>query len=199
MAGLANASTMGLTSRRGHGGRCGGGGVRSGRRRWSPWGLAGGLLRAGYRLRPAQPLRAKSVAQGGRCPGVRPKYLFEPPESPGEPLSAFSMLKKLGPGVIFGLKTAHRAPERAGSFSREGVAFRAGLAQVQLARLRLAEPDNVFGDRPEEPVFWAWAILTPIYQRLRRARRMLSLRTGQDERMDRIRCSGIQEPQGLTD
>ena len=41
MAGLANASTMGLTSRRGHGGRCGGGGVRSGRRRWSPWGLAG--------------------------------------------------------------------------------------------------------------------------------------------------------------
>ena len=41
MAGLANASTRGLTSRRGHGGRCGGGGVRSGRRRWSPWGLAG--------------------------------------------------------------------------------------------------------------------------------------------------------------
>ena len=30
MAGLANAGTMGLTSRRGHGGRCGGGGVRSG-------------------------------------------------------------------------------------------------------------------------------------------------------------------------
>ena len=80
-----------------------------------------------------------------------------------------------------------------------GVAFRAGPAQVQLARLRLAEPDNVFGDRPEEPVFWAWAILTPIYQRLRRARRLLSLRTGQDERMDRIPCSGIQEPQGLTD
>ena len=77
--------------------------------------------------------------------------------------------------------------------------FRAGLAQVQLGRLRLAEPDNVFGDRPEEPVFWAWAILTPIHQRLRRARRLLSLRTGQDERMDRIPCSGIQEPQGLTD
>ena len=33
---------------------------------------------------------------------------------------------------------------------------------MQLAWLRLAEPDNVFGDRPEEPVFWAWAILTPI-------------------------------------
>ena len=30
MAGLANAGTMGLTSRRGHGGRCGGSGVRSG-------------------------------------------------------------------------------------------------------------------------------------------------------------------------
>ena len=41
MAGLANAGTRGPTSRRGHGGRCGGGGVRSGRRRWSPWGLAG--------------------------------------------------------------------------------------------------------------------------------------------------------------
>ena len=39
MAGLANASTMGLASRRGHGGRCGGGGVRSGRRPvpGSPW------------------------------------------------------------------------------------------------------------------------------------------------------------------
>ena len=99
-----------------------------------------------------------------------------------------------------GLKTALQAILGSpGSFSREGVVFRAGLAQVQLARLRLAEPDNVFGDRPEEPVFWAWAILTPIYQRLRRARRLLSLRTGQDERMDRIPCSGIQEPQGLTD
>ena len=105
------------------------------------------------------------------------------------------------------LKRALRAFD-SGPGDREGVvlshserylAFRAGLAQVQLARLRLAEPDNVFGDRPEEPVFWAWAILTPIYQRLRRARRLLSLRTGQDERMDRIRCSGIQEPQGLTD
>ena len=46
MAGLANAGTMGLTSRRGHGGRCGGGGVsgvRSGRRPvpGSPW-LSGG-------------------------------------------------------------------------------------------------------------------------------------------------------------
>ena len=41
MTGLANASTMGLTSRRGLGGRCGGSGVKSGRRRWSPWGLAG--------------------------------------------------------------------------------------------------------------------------------------------------------------
>ena len=27
-----------------------------------------------------------SVAQGGRCPGVRPKHLSEPPESPGEPV-----------------------------------------------------------------------------------------------------------------
>ena len=54
---------------------------------------------------------------------------------------------------------------------------------MQLARLRLAEPDNVFGDRPEEPVFWAWAILTPIYQRLRRARRLLSLRTVQGGRV----------------
>ena len=43
MTGLANASTMGLTSRRGLGGRCGGSGVKSGRRRWSPWGLAGAL------------------------------------------------------------------------------------------------------------------------------------------------------------
>ena len=41
MTDLANASTMGLTSRRGLGGRCGGSGVKSGRRRWSPWGLAG--------------------------------------------------------------------------------------------------------------------------------------------------------------
>ena len=80
------------------------------------------------------------------------------------------------------------------SHSERYMVFRAGLAQV-----RLAEPDNVFGDRPEEPVFWAWAILTPIYQRLRRARRLLSLRTVQDERMDRIPCSGIQEPQSLTD
>ena len=41
MTGLANARTTGLTSRRGHGGRCGGSGVKSGRRRRSPWGLAG--------------------------------------------------------------------------------------------------------------------------------------------------------------
>ena len=81
----------------------------------------------------------------------------------------------------------------------EDLVFRAGLPQVQRARLRLAEPDNVFGDRPEEPVFWAWAILTPIYQRLRRARRLFSLRTVQEERMDRILCSRIQEPQSLTD
>ena len=101
-----------------------------------------------------------------------------------------------GPGTV----RAH-PPGRVAllSHSERYLAFRAGLAQVQLARLRLAEPDNVFGDRPEEPVFWAWAILTPIYQRLRRARRLLSLRTVQDERMDRIPCSGIQEPQGLTD
>ena len=82
-----------------------------------------GLLRAGYRLRPAQPLRAKSVAQGGRCPGVRPKHLSEPPDSPGEPVIR-RFHAELGPGVIFGLKTAHRGPERAGSFSREGVGLR---------------------------------------------------------------------------
>ena len=48
------------------------------------------------------------------------------------------------------------------SHSERYLVFRAGLGQVQLARLRLAGPDNVFGDRPEEPVFWDWAILTPI-------------------------------------
>ena len=104
-----------------------------------------------------------------------------------------------------GLKTAFRDRGPSGLILPGGGGFErtwpSGPAwpRCSLARLRLAEPDNVFGDRPEEPVFWAWAILTPIHQRLRRARRLLSLRTGQDERMDRIRCSGIQEPQGLTD
>ena len=71
MAGLANAGTMGLTSRRGHGGRCGGGGVRSGRRRCSPWGLAGGLLRAGYRLRPGERLRGGKRGTGRTEPWAR--------------------------------------------------------------------------------------------------------------------------------
>ena len=143
------------------------------------------------------------------------------PESHGEPSQRLSSPFFLWAGIIMGLKTPLRAlsamPVRLGLPGYFGVAglilpggggfepfgedlvFRAGLALVQLARLRLAEPDNVFGDRPEEPVFWAWAILTPIYQRLRRARRLLSLRTVQEERMDRILCSRIQEPQSLTD
>ena len=120
--------------------------------------------------------------------------------APESPFYRLFHLFSLRPRGQHGLKTALQAIlGSSGSFSREDLVFRAGLAQVQLARLRLAEPDNVFGDFPEEPVFWAWAILTPIYQRLRRARRLLSLRTGQGERMDRIPCSGIQEPQGLTD
>ena len=167
-------------------------------------GVGWGLLRAGYRLRPAQSrCGAKSVAQGvdGAPESALETSFPSRPESPGEPVIPPSSMLNYGPGG--NIRPENGSPglfwSRAGSFSREGVAFRAGLAQVQLARLRLAEPDNVFGDRPEEPVFWAWAILTPIYQRLRRARRLLSLRTGQDERMDRIPCSGIQEPQGLTD
>ena len=47
-------------------------GVRSGRRRGSPWGLAGGLLRAGYRLRPGERLRGvRSVARGADGPRTR--------------------------------------------------------------------------------------------------------------------------------
>ena len=74
-------------------------------------------------------------------------------------------------GVIWGRKRLSGAGNgslglepraRAGLGSREGGAFepfgedlvfRAGLAQVQLARLRLAEPDNVFGDRQRSRCF----------------------------------------------
>ena len=117
---------------RGHGGRCGGGGVRSGRRRRSPWGLAGafsGLDIASALLR----LRGGSVARVGRRPG--PPYIPSPggPEKHGEPLLP-SFPPFLRPGIIMGLKTALQAIlGLPGSSSREllRVAFRAGLAQVQ--------------------------------------------------------------------
>ena len=87
MAGLANASTMGLTSRRGHGGRCGGSGV------------------SGVQVRTA------------------PRARLSGPRAPGP-----------------GTGRADR-PGRVGAFEpfREDLAFRAGLAQVQLARLRLTQ------------------------------------------------------------
>ena len=149
-------------------------------------GVGWGLLRAGYRLRPAAVARAKSMPRVGRCLG--PPYI----PSPGGPERHGEASQRLFPPFI---STAgdNNGPENAalspgpvrawgpgyfvvaglilpggGGFEPfgEDLVFRAGLGQ-----LRLAEPDNVFGDRPEEPVFWAWAILTPIYQRLRRARR----------------------------
>ena len=108
----------------------------------------------------------------GRLSTLRLSSLRRPGEPRRAGYTAFSVSFSTD-GVIWGrngsLGLEPRA--RAGLGSREGGAFepfgedlvfRAGLAQVRLTQLRLAEPDNVFGDRPEEPVFWAWAILTPI-------------------------------------
>ena len=50
------------------GGRCGGGGVRSGRRRWSPWGLAGAFSGLDTASVPESGCGVGSVARGGRHP-----------------------------------------------------------------------------------------------------------------------------------
>ena len=90
MAGLANAGTMGLTSRRGHGGRRGGGGVRSGA-------VAG----------------VGSVARGCRCSGPGSTHPSGGPESHGElrraGYTASSMLFSLWSGRHTGLKTGLEA------------------------------------------------------------------------------------------
>ena len=129
-----------------------------GRRRWGAGCRRRGCRRRGCRRRLST-LRLSSLRRPGE------------PRRAGYTASAVPLFST--DGVIWGrngsLGLEPRA--RAGLGSREGGAFepfgedlvfRAGLAQVQLTQLRLAEPDNVFGDRPEEPVFWAWAILTPI-------------------------------------
>ena len=65
------------------GGRCGGGGVRSGRRRWSPWGLLGPSQ--GWIPPPSRSgCGVGSVARDGRRPGPGSKHLSGGPERPGE-------------------------------------------------------------------------------------------------------------------
>ena len=109
----------------------------------------------------------------GRLSTLRLSSLRRPgePRRAGYTASAVSLFLRMGQSGAGNGSLGLEPRARAGLGSRESGAFepfgedlvfRAGLAQVQLARLRLAEPDNVFGDRPEEPVFWAWAILTPI-------------------------------------
>ena len=85
MAGLANAGTMGLTSRRGHGGRCGGGGGRSGA-------VAG----------------VGSVARGCRRPGPGSTHPSGGPESHGETLCRPFPSPFLRMGGLMPLKRALR-------------------------------------------------------------------------------------------
>ena len=138
MAGLANARTMGLTSRRGQGGRCGGSGVRS------RSGCGGGKRGTGL---PA--LRPGSKHPSGG-PESRFYRLFFPTVGGNgwaENGSQAFDSGVCGPGRLI--------VPGGGGFEPfgEDLVFRDGLAQVQQTQLRLAEPDNVFGDRPEA---WPW-------------------------------------------
>ena len=66
-------------------GRWAGGGVRSGRRRWSPWGLLGPSQ--GWISPPSRSgCGVGSVARDGRRPGPGSKHLSGGPERPGEPV-----------------------------------------------------------------------------------------------------------------
>ena len=100
-------------------GRCGGWwGVRSGRRRWSPWGLLGPSQ--GWISPPSRSgCGVGSVARDGRRPGPGSKHLSGGPERPGEPVGRLFRAVKTTVGGNGGLKMALRAFD-SGSGAREG-------------------------------------------------------------------------------